>query len=399
MLVAKESGIHRIPANQLLPEHNGCIITRGLQEWACLLPQSLPFATAERLLGWRCAEERLLSDTTMRHLVSVHGRFIREAELSQARAILSGTQTSAEPLLAVHEPARRPAAWPVEMNQAVQAALDAGSLRAPEGVSGPDWERVLNACELGRQAEPLRHLGPEPAQGQVVACIDEVCVRKPTCHKFWQMRTACIRTATGKRYVSGTGEDFIVVLSAFLLLCTRSGRSLVVLADGARWIRLWFAQVQARLGDAILLQDWFHLCKKSRELASMFATSRKDKTQVLKALYARLWRGDVDAAVLVLEQYRPSARNLDLLDELVRSLRERRGSIPNYGARRANRQYIGSGLVENANNILIATRQKSHGKHWSLDTSDGLTALATLLNNGGWELYWSQGKVLPLAAE
>src|SRR5690348_15173045 len=35
---------HVLPGNALLPAHEGQIITRGLQEWACLLPQDLPFA-------------------------------------------------------------------------------------------------------------------------------------------------------------------------------------------------------------------------------------------------------------------------------------------------------------------------------------------------------------------
>ena len=42
---------HLIPGNAALPPHNGIIITRGLQEWACLLPQELPFVSVARLLG------------------------------------------------------------------------------------------------------------------------------------------------------------------------------------------------------------------------------------------------------------------------------------------------------------------------------------------------------------
>src|SRR6266498_523656 len=42
---------HIMPGNSLLPPHHGIIITRGLQEWACLLPQELPFAAVARLLG------------------------------------------------------------------------------------------------------------------------------------------------------------------------------------------------------------------------------------------------------------------------------------------------------------------------------------------------------------
>jgi hypothetical protein len=394
------AGVHLVPGNQLLPEHGGCLITRGLQEWACLLPQNLPFATVQRLLGWKCGEEDVLCDTTVRNLVCAHGDRIRKAELASARAVLeAGSARCGEALLVDCQAPRRRAGWPAEMNQAIGEAVAAGKSRPPQGVSVSDWERVLNAVEHGPDAdiEALRHLGPEPASNQVVVGVDEVLVRKPTLHQFWQLRTACIRTRWGRRHLSGTGEEFVIVLTAFLLLCTRAGRSLLVLADGARWIRLWFAGVRARFGSAELLQDWHHLCKKSRELSCLFCANRKDKVWVLKRLYRRLWQGDVDGAVDVLESYRAQARNLEPLEELIRSLQERRDNIPDYHARRASCQYVGSGLVENANNVLIAKRQKSHGMHWSLATSDALAALTTLMLNGGWDRYWNDREVLPLA--
>ncbi|OIN88291.1 MAG: hypothetical protein AUJ21_11040 [Anaerolineae bacterium CG1_02_58_13] len=47
---------HTLPGNAGLPEHEGQVTTRGLQEWVCLLPQDLPFGTAQRLLGWMAHE-------------------------------------------------------------------------------------------------------------------------------------------------------------------------------------------------------------------------------------------------------------------------------------------------------------------------------------------------------
>ncbi len=38
-----QTGKHVMPGNELLPEHHGIIITRTLQERACLFPQDLPF--------------------------------------------------------------------------------------------------------------------------------------------------------------------------------------------------------------------------------------------------------------------------------------------------------------------------------------------------------------------
>ena len=50
--VHRATGEQVLPGNALLPAHHGMLTTRGLQEWACLLAQDLPFASAARLLGW-----------------------------------------------------------------------------------------------------------------------------------------------------------------------------------------------------------------------------------------------------------------------------------------------------------------------------------------------------------
>lgn len=67
------TGSHSIPLNDLLPEHEGPLTTRGLQEWACLLPQELPFRTAQRLLGWMTHDPEVISFNQVRHWVQVHG--------------------------------------------------------------------------------------------------------------------------------------------------------------------------------------------------------------------------------------------------------------------------------------------------------------------------------------
>ncbi len=90
------------------------------------------------------------------------------------------------------------------------------------------------------------------------------------------------------------------------------------------------------------------------------------------------------AAVTYLEQYRGQAKNAEAVEELIAYLRARADWIPNYRARRREQQYIGSGHVEKANDLLVARRQKGPGMQWSQATSEGLAALRTLVLNGGW---------------
>ena len=89
---------------------------------------------------------------------------------------------------------------------------------------------------------------------------------------------------------------------------------------------------------------------------------------------------------------------MEVLETLVAYLLARQAWLPNDRQRRIERQYIGSGQVEKANDLIVARRQKRDGMQWSQETRVALAALRTLMLNGGWERYWQQREVLPLVA-
>jgi hypothetical protein len=51
VLFRHDTQCHVLPGHAVLPEHHGMLITRALQEWACLFPLDLSFETVQRLLG------------------------------------------------------------------------------------------------------------------------------------------------------------------------------------------------------------------------------------------------------------------------------------------------------------------------------------------------------------
>lgn len=390
-----------MPGNAVLPSHHGMIITRGVQELACLLPQDLAFATVIRLLAWQTQETQTLSDTTVRTLVRTHGQIIRQAEHAEVAALLERDDlaTLTAQLVPAQQPRRR-AGWPAALNAAVDAALIVGATRPPPGVTVADWERVLTVrrAEHERSVAELRRLGPQVAPDQVLATTDEVLTRKPARRRFNELRTARVMTTAGSRYLSGTGEGFLTLLLVMVLLCAGRKRAVLLIADGARWIRAWFTALQMLRECSTLILDWFHLRKRCAELGSMICHGRQAKAALVRPLLRHLWCGDVPAAITLLAAYRPQARNVDRLEELIQYLRDRQPYIPNYRERRRNCQYIGSGHVEKANDLIVAQRQKGAGMHWSMETSDALAALRTLMLNGGWDRYWRHREVLPLVA-
>jgi hypothetical protein len=390
-----------MPGNTVLPPHNGIIITRGLQEWACLLPQELPFASVARLLGWQTQDEDVLSDTTIRSLVRTHGQIIRQAEQAEVTALATRDNLATLDLnLVPHDQPRRRAAWPAELNAAVDAALAREQVRPPDGVSWADWERVHAArrAEASCPLEDLRHLGPDLEPNQVLLTVDEVLTRRPAAGRFLELRTARIVTADGYRYLSGRSATFLQQLLVVVLMALGPRRSLLLIADGARSLRSFFTDTLALISDKTMLLDWHHLKQKCLELSSRICRSKVTKAQLLRRLYRRLWRGDVPGALTVLEAERGETKNEAKLDELIAYLQARQAWMVNYRQRRIARQHISSGDVEKANDLIVARRQKNRGMQWSEATSDALAALRTLMLNGGWERYWQQREVLPLLA-
>jgi hypothetical protein len=388
-----------MPGNSVLPAHKGMLITRNLQELVCMFPLDLPFASVERLLKWQTQCDEMICATEVRQLVRKHGEVIRQAETAEVKALLKRANLSdLKAQLVPSREARRPAAWPKELTEAVEIALEAEDPQPPEGVKACDWERVLTARkEKVADIARLRRLGPEIKPGQIIAATDDVQVRRPEKKSKLYIRTARIATQEGFRYLSGRGSDVLNQLYLLLLLCSGPDSWVTLLGDGARWIRNFFAERLTAFVNRELILDWYHLAKKCYEMTSMICYGRKAKAALMGPLISCLWRGQVDDAITQLDAYRPQCRNEQKLDELITYLTARKPYLVNYKDRRARRIYIGSGHAEKACDLIVSRRQKHKGMHWSRETADGLAALKTLVLNGGWDLYWQERKVLPLA--
>jgi hypothetical protein len=378
------------------------LITRRLQEWACLLGTDLSFPLAHRLLGWQAGEAQLLCPKEVQRLVLQHGRLLRAAAAQEVQEWLPHPEREQQlPHLVPVTAPRRKAAWPRELEAVVAAALAVEDPTPPEGVTPADWERVLAVRRAAREEPPLsvlRRLGPELGAAQLLACADEVLVRQPEKQRFAELRTARVVTKEGERYLCGTGWLFVQQLWLLLLLCGAQHRAVTFLADGARWLREFAQQFLVPLPRCELLLDWFHLAKKVRDRISRMGGSKATKETLRQVVLGALWRGDLDGALEQLAAARATAPNPGALQELESYLRERQALLPHYRERRAQQQYIGSGLVEKTNDLLVARRQKNRGMHWNLETSEALARLKMLQLNHEWDAYWAEGQLPHLVA-
>jgi hypothetical protein len=369
-----EADCHVLPGTTALPPHNGQVTPRGLQEWVCLLPQDVPFATAQRLLGWLTREVDVISTTQVRRWVQHHGQLIRQAEQGEVQALLEGERLSDwQACLAPLQAPRRSAAWDQTLNKTVEHALAQPDQSPPAGVSAGDWERVLQARRGETEIERLRRLGPQLQPGESVAVTSDVGVRRPenlpsatTGGRRWlEIRTACVRTATGYRYLSGGAQAVFQQLYLLLLVCGGLTAKLTLLGDGARWIATFFKTQIACWPGSELIMDWYHPGQEMLRTDQLDCAREGGEAGVgFPTPLPPLARPILDEALALLEAYRPQAKDTDSLEKLITYRSDRRAYLPNYKQRRVQRQYIGSAHVEKANDLLVARRQKHQGMHW-----------------------------------
>jgi hypothetical protein len=395
------------PLNQILPPHQGCLTTPGVQELSCLFAAMCPsYELGNQLLAIALQEPKLLSPSKSERLVETHGRILREQELSRANEVLKTTAETEIPSLPLQTAPtpRRSTLGDELVAQVRQQLANAELAEPPVGLSKMDWKRIVTMAQANLEhdqtADWFAELGPTLRPGEVVLLLDGILVKgRP---KGSKIEECCARIATteGFRYISGQGQEFQLKVQAALKQLTTHQpiAKLTVIADGARTIRTFYAAALADLVSVTeLILDWYHLQKKCHQLLSMVCHGRQERAQLEDKLYPLLWQGEVDAAGQLLEILRPKARNVDKLDELLDYLDKHRTEIPNYDQRRSNCQFNGAGMVEKENDLLVARRQKHRGMQWRAQGADFICALRTLWFNGLWASFWKSNLTTSLA--
>jgi hypothetical protein len=153
----------------------------------------------------------------------------------------------------------------------------------------------------------------------------------------------------------------------------RGTRRLLVLADGARWIRDWFEGLGLKGGTMIVC--WWHLVKRCGQDLSRACRGREHRREVESAVLQALWHGRVDEALEVLRSRSGEMKNAEALDELIGYLEARRPYLPDYEARQRAGLWIASNRVEKFNDWGVSARCKHQGMEW---TEAGVVSLAVL---------------------
>ena len=189
-----------------------------------------------------------------------------------------------------------------------------------------------------------------------------------------------------KTYVSHLGDWHALAARlwvAMLRLRFDQARQLVIVSDGAEWIRSLAEWLPV---DTLLILDLFHAKHRIWEVAhSLYGEDSAKAKQWAYTQCERVEQGAATQVIQALRFLRPSrAEARKLVAELGTYLSNNldRMDYPTYRARGLR---VSSGAVESANYHVTGTRLKLQGMRWSEEGAGHMASLRADLFNGSWE--------------
>ena len=381
----RADGTTEVPSARAWQTPRQVAITPGLWAAACdgMLRDSAQRTVAR--IDARAGESGMLAKATVLEIVHADGERLQGAAQARAAAIY----------------ARDPEALRLFVPTTPRAEAEAEPRDHPDGADA--GEEAATPVLIGFPGGPTDH--PEVKRDQaravdpdvVLVELDEVKVHAQahTGRKQVLALTAVVMI-TGRCWhlAAATAQELAYQVGAPLAVLGvhRGARRLLVLADGARWIREWFEGLGVKGGTRIVC--WWHLVKRVQQDLSRACRGREHRRAVESAVLGALWQGRVEDALEVLRSRSGEMKNGEALEELIGYLEARRPYLPDYEARRRAGLWIASNRVEKFNDWSVSVRCKHRGMEW---TAAGVVALAALeaARRNGELAQWRAERCLP----
>ena len=335
----------------------------------------------------------LLGRSTVVEIVHQEGERLVAAQRERARGVLDGASDAELALLgsAVADP------------EAMTGLVDDDPPWDDSEEAQAEWEQTcaewiatgFPGCE---PACPVANDEPRVVdEGFVIVEPDEVKTKaQPSTGRKEVWTFTAVVLVAGWRYTlaEATPEGLWLQVSALLLqLGVLSGkRRLLLLGDGAAWIRAWFESLGISFKAMIVC--WWHLRKRCYEQMSLAGGPKDLRRELEKGLLGQLWKGKVDAAIELLRGALEWVRSPKAVEELIAYLEKRRAYIPDYQQRQRAGLWIASTRVEKYNDWAVSGRCKHQGMSWSPEGVLALAALEAARRNGEIDA-WRRDRVLP----
>jgi hypothetical protein len=346
------------PATSLFSELKGGTVSQPLQEAAMLAGCSWPYRAASNLL---------------RRLSGAHMSAEEIRRLANRGGKLRAAQQQAEAERACSTAAREaPAAQQAE--QPMLVGLDGGWVCSREQRGGMEGKVAVICAKVEDLPMPTR------------SCTFSWSERGPRRPPKQRHRLA------QRRYGAtfGPSEQLGKLAQASAQrLHLEPKRPVVVIADGARWIK---TQQARHFPQATCILDWAHLWREVRYAIVMAARARslspRERDYQLYLHRSWLWHGGVDQAVQGLRTLGQGldAEPLEVINQAITYLENQRPWIGSYEQWRKQGYPVGSGMIERAVALVINRRMKKRGMRWKRVNGTAVVALRTDVLNEDWIL-------------
>lgn len=187
--------------------------------------------------------------------------------------------------------------------------------------------------------------------------------------------------ASGKDMAHFSGRMKALALESGMRAC----KQVAFVADGARCLWDWAADALPK--DAVLIQDFWHVCEHLSDLAKELYD--KDREGWFERWKVCLWEGFVDELILDLERERKrfSGKKREALEGQICYIRKGRKRM-DYARFRREGWPIGSGAIESTCKQLIKARFNVTGARWRRKNIPAMAALRVSIQNKTFEKDW-----------
>jgi hypothetical protein len=392
-ILHKHDATMEVPSAVVWNTSHQLMITHNLRDAVCdqMSDQSARKSHAD--VCQYAGDDDLLGRSTIIDIVHQEGEHLIAAQRQRARALLA---EASEVELAMLGP------LPADPGVVTGLVDDDPPFDDSEEAQA-EWEEVqvewiATGFDGGQPAFPVDKDEPRVVdEGFVIVEPDEVKTKaQPSSGRKEVWTYTAVVLVAGLRYclAEATAEGLWLQVSALLLelgvLC--SERRLLVLGDGASWIRTWFEGLG--IDSKAMVLCWWHLRKRCYESMSSAGGPKDRRRAFEKELLGQLWNGEVEAAIGLLRGALEWVRNPTAVEDLIGYLEKRRGYIPDYQERQRAGLWIASTRVEKFNDWAVSARCKHQGMSWSPPGVLALAALEAARRNGELD-EWRQVRALP----
>ena len=390
----KRDGTLETPAARVWGTSHQLAITGGLRNAVCDQMRERSAGSSRAELCRDACDEHLLGRSTVIEIMHREGGALAAAQAERAQTVLSLASEAELVLLGV----------PVE--EIVCEEHDDDPVFADGGEEEAEWVQAPPdaPCATGFAGGAQAYAAPrdEPRAvdpGVVIVQPDEVKTKAQPgagTKAVWLYTAAVLVTGLRTVLVAPTVEGlWLQVEAALLELGVFSGaRQLLVLGDGAGWIRAWFEGLRALPRPQAMIVCWWHLQDKCYKALSVAGGPKQWRRALEQEVVGLLWEGQLDEALGALRGALESVRNPKALHEFIAYLERRRAYLPKYWERAGAGLWIASTRVEKWNDWAVSERCKHRGMSWSTHGVLALAALEAARRNGELD-HWRRERALP----